>query len=249
MNPIDILLLEQLRYLKLPFLEANYAALAAEAAQKQCGLVDYLAGLIDGETQRRKEMSIQRRVAAARFPVTKNLEQFDWSWPKKINRPQIQNFFRLAFLPSHTNIIIMGGVGLGKTHLSIALGYEACQAGHSVLFTTAVDIINTLTAAQINHKLKAELKRFLAPTILIIDEIGYIPIDKTGADLIFQVISQRYERGSMILTTNQPFKNWPKIFNNDSILTSAVLDRLLHHAETAVIEGKSHRMKDQIDPP
>jgi DNA replication protein DnaC len=169
MNPIDILLLEQLRYLKLPFLEANYAALAAEAAQKQCGLVDYLAGLVDGETQRRKELSIQRRVAAARFPVIKNLEQFDWSWPKKINRPQIQNFFRLAFLPSHTNIIIMGGVGLGKTHLCIALGYEACQAGHSVLFTTAVDIINTLTAAQINHKLKAELKRFLSPTILIID--------------------------------------------------------------------------------
>ena len=249
MNPIDILLLEQLRYLKLPFLEANYAALAAEAAQKQCGLVDYLAGLIDGETQRRKELSIQRRVAAARFPVTKNLEQFDWSWPKKINRPQIQNFFRLAFLPNHTNIIIMGGVGLGKTHLSIALGYEACQAGHSVLFTTAVDIINTLTAAQINHKLKAELKRFLSPTILIIDEIGYLPIDKTGADLLFQVISQRYERGSMILTTNQSFKNWPKIFNNDTTLTSAVLDRLLHHAETAVIEGKSHRMKDQIDPP
>jgi DNA replication protein DnaC len=249
MNPIDILLLEQLRYLKLPFLEANYAALAAEAAQKQCGLVDYLAGLVDGETQRRKELSIQRRVAAARFPVIKNLEQFDWSWPKKINRPQIQNFFRLAFLPSHTNIIIMGGVGLGKTHLCIALGYEACQAGHSVLFTTAVDIINTLTAAQINHKLKAELKRFLAPTILIIDEIGYLPIDKTGADLLFQVISHRYERGSMILTTNQSFKNWPKIFNNDSTLTSAVLDRLLHHAETAVIEGKSHRMKDQIDPP
>ncbi len=249
MNPIDILLLEQLRYLKLPFLEANYAALAAEAAQKQCGLVDYLAGLVDGETQRRKELSIQRRVAAARFPVIKNLEQFDWSWPKKINRPQIQNFFRLAFLPSHTNIIIMGGVGLGKTHLCIALGYEACQAGHSVLFTTAVDIINTLTAAQINHKLKAELKRFLSPTILIIDEIGYLPIDKTGADLLFQVISHRYERGSMILTTNQPFKNWPKIFNNDSTLTSAVLDRLLHHAETAVIEGKSHRMKDQIDPP
>lgn len=249
MNPIDILLLEQLRYLKLPFLEANYAALAAEAAQKQCGLVDYLAGLVDGETQRRKELSIQRRVAAARFPVIKNLEQFDWSWPKKINRPQIQNFFRLAFLPSHTNIIIMGGVGLGKTHLCIALGYEACQAGHSVLFTTAVDIINTLTAAQINHKLKAELKRFLSPTILIIDEIGYLPIDKTGADLLFQVISHRYERGSMILTTNQSFKNWPKIFNNDSTLTSAVLDRLLHHAETAVIEGKSHRMKDQIDPP
>lgn len=123
MNPIDKLLLEQLDYLKLPFLRENYAALSTEAAQKQCSPVDYLARLIDGETQRRKELSIQRRVAAARFPVLKTLEQFDWSWPKKINRPQIQNFFRLAFLPSHTNIIILGGVGLG-----IMPGTGLCRA-------------------------------------------------------------------------------------------------------------------------
>jgi DNA replication protein DnaC len=185
-------------------------------------------------------------VAAARFPTLKTLEQFNWSWPKKINRPQVQNLFRVAFLPSHTNVILLGGVGLGKSHLAIALGHEACLAGHSVLFTTAVDIINTLTAAQITHRLKAEIKKFLAPEILIIDELGYLPIDKTGADLLFQIISQRYEQGSMILTTNQPFKDWAKIFNNDSTLTSAVLDRLLHHAESVVIEGKSYRMKDQI---
>ena len=130
----------------------------------------------------------------------------------------------------------------------MALGYEACLAGHSVLFTTAVDIINTLTAAQVNHRLKAELKKFLAPTILAIDELGYLPIDKSGADLLFQVISQRYEHGSTILTTNRAFKHWAQIFNNDSTLTSAVLDRLLHHAESILIEGKSYRMNDQIDP-
>jgi DNA replication protein DnaC len=175
MNPIDKLLLEQLEYLKLLFLVENYTALAAQAAQKQCSPVDYLAWLIDGETQRRKQQAIQRRVAAARFPVIKTLEQFDWSWPKKINRPQVENLFRLAFLPSHTNVIFIGGVGLGKSHLAVALGYEACLAGHSVLFTTAVDIINTLTAAQVNHRLKTELKKFLAPTILAIDELGYLP--------------------------------------------------------------------------
>lgn len=248
MNPIDKLLLEQLDYLKLLYLVENYAALAAEAAQKQCSPVDYLASLIDGETQRRKQSSTQRRVAAAHFPVIKTLEQFDWSWPKKINRPQVQNLFRLAFLPSHTNVIFVGGVGLGKSHLAMALGYEACLAGHSVLFTRAVDIINTLTAAQVNHRLKAELKKLLAPDILAIDELGYLPIDKTGADLLFQVISQRYEHGSIILTTNRAFKNWAEIFNHDSTLTSAVLDRLLHHAESVVIEGKSYRMKGQIDP-
>ena len=143
----------------------------------------------------------------------------------------------------------LGGVGLGKTHLASALAHEACLHGHSVLFTTAVDIINTLTAAQTVGRLKNELKRYLKPTILAVDELGYLPIDKSGADLLFQVISQRYEQGSILLTTNQPYKHWPKIFNNDSTLTSAVLDRLLHHAETVIIEGKSYRMKDQIETP
>ena len=129
------------------------------------------------------------------------------------------------------------------------MGHAACLASHSVLFTTTVDINNTLTAAQALCRLKAELKRFLAPRLLCVDELGYLPIDKTGADLLFQVISQRYEKGSLVLTTNQPFKHWPKVFNNDSTLTSAVLDRLLHHAETVVIEGKSYRMKDQSESP
>lgn len=118
-----------------------------------------------------------------------------------------------------------------------------------MLFTTAVDIINTLTAAQAACRLKAELKRFVTPAILCIDEVGYLLIDKTGADLLFQVISQRYERGSIVLTTNQAYKHWAKIFNNDSTLTSAVLDRLLHHAETVILEGKSYRMKDQVETP
>ena len=249
MNASETRLTEQLLSLKLASVQEQYAPLATEAAQKQWPHVDYLARLIDGEALRRQELSIQRRLAAARFPCVKTLDQFDWNWPKKINRPQVQNLFRLAFLPDKTNVIFMGGVGLGKSHLACALGYAACLAGHSVLFTTAVDIINTLSAAQAACRLKAELKRLLAPRILCIDEVGYLPIDKTGADLLFQVISQRYEQGSILLTTNQPYKHWAKIFNNDSTLTSAVLDRLLHHAETVIIEGKSYRMKDQIEAP
>ena len=138
-------------------------------------------------------------------------------------------------------------MGLGKTHLATALGYTACLAGKSALLATAVDAINTLAVAQAASKLKAELKKYLSPQILILDELGYLPTDKQGADLLFQVISQRYERGSTIITSNKAFKNWPEIFNNDSTLTSALLDRLLHHAETQVIEGKSYRMKDQIE--
>jgi DNA replication protein DnaC len=242
-------LVEQLTALKLLSVQEHFASLATEAAQKQWSHVDYLARLIEIEALRRQDLCIQRRIAAARFPCIKTLDQFDWNWPKKINRPQIQNLFRLAFLPEKTNVIFMGGVGLGKSHLASALAYTACQAGHSVLFTTAVDIINVLTAAQAACRLKTELKRFLAPRILCIDELGYLPIDKTGADLLFQVISQRYERGSTILTTNQAYKHWAKIFNNDSTLTSAVLDRLLHHAETVIIEGKSYRTKDQVEAP
>jgi DNA replication protein DnaC len=249
MNATETRLNEQLRALRLLTVQEQYAALASEAAQKQWTHVDYLAGLIDGEAQRRQEVAIQRRIVAARFPCIKTLDQFDWNWPKKINRPQVQNLFRLAFLPEKGNVIFMGGVGIGKSHLACALGYAACLAGHSVVFTTAVDIINTLTAAQSAHRLKAELKRLLAPRILCIDEVGYLPIDKTGADLLFQVISQRYERGSIVLTTNEAYKHWAKIFNHDSTLTSAVLDRLLHHADTVIIEGKSYRMKDQIEAP
>ena len=240
---------EQLATLKLVAVTEQYAALACEAAQKQWSHLDYLARLIDGEAQRRHQLAIERRIVSARLPCIKTLDQFDWNWPKKINRTQVQNLFRLAFLKDKTNIIFLGGVGLGKTHLASALAHEACLRGHSVLFTTAVDIINTLTAAQTVGRLKHELKRYLKPTILAVDELGYLPIDKTGADLLFQVISQRYEQGSIVLTTNQPYKHWPKVFNNDSTLTSAVLDRLLHHAETVVIEGKSYRMKDQIETP
>ncbi len=138
-------------------------------------------------------------------------------------------------------------VGLGKTHLATALAYEACLKGHSVLFTTAVDAINSLLAAQSTGRLKTELNKYLKPKLLVLDEIGYLPIDKIGADLMFQIVSHRYEHGSMIITSNRPYKKWPEVFNNDTTLTSALLDRLLHHAETVLIEGSSYRMKERID--
>jgi DNA replication protein DnaC len=137
--------------------------------------------------------------------------------------------------------------GLGKTHLATALGYAACQHGYSVLFANAIDTINNLSAAQAQGTLKTQLKRYLSPALLVLDEVGYLPIDQRGADLLFQVISQRYERGSIVITSNKAFKQWPSIFNGDSTITSAVLDRLLHHAETIIIEGSSYRMKDRIE--
>jgi len=239
---------EHLRYLKLTSFLESYEPEAKTAAQKQLSHIEYLAGLAEAEAALRLDRCITRRIRMARFPVIKTLDEFDWTWPKKINRLQVQDLFRLSFIEEHANVVMVGGVGLGKTHLSIALGHAACLAGHSVLFASAIDIVNTLAAARNTGRLKDELKKYLRPSILLVDELGYLPIDKTGADLLFQVISQRYEHGSIILTTNKRYKKWAEIFNNDSTLTSAVLDRLLHHADTVVIEGKSYRMKDRIEP-
>ena len=237
---------DQLKYLKLAHTLRHHAELTAEAAKKHWSHAQFLRQVIEAETQERQQHALERRIHAARFPVSKTLDQFHWDWPKKINEAQIRHLFELRFVAERTNAVFCGGVGLGKTHLSSALGYAACRAGHPVLFTTAVDAINALVAAQAAHRLHAELKKYLAPEVLILDEVGYLPLDKAGADLLFQIVSQRYERGSIIVTTNKAYKNWPGIFNNDSGITAAILDRLLHRAETIVIEGKSYRMKDRI---
>lgn len=237
----------ELRTLGLAFMADNYTQFAAKAARDNIGHQEFLAQLVKGEIDLRHDRATARRVRNARFPVMKSLDQFNWSWPKKINRMAVQDLFRLQFVEKKENVIFLGTVGLGKTHLATALGYTACLAGKSVLFTTAIDAVNTLAAAQAANRLKTELKKYLAPSLLILDELGYLPIDKHGADLLFQVISQRYERGTTIITSNRAYKKWPEIFNNDSTLTSALLDRLLHHAETVLIEGPSYRMKDQIE--
>ena len=240
---------EMLSMLNLVYVLENFENCTREAARQNWSHQTYLDRLLEGECNRRDVAGAARRVKNARFPVLKDLEDFVWSWPKKINRAHVQDLFRLAFIESHSNVIFMGSVGLGKTHLATALGMEACQQGHSTLFATAVDIVNTLAAAQMAHRLRQELKRYTRPDLLIVDELGYLPIDKLGADLLFQVFSKRYEHGSTIITTNKPFKHWPSVFNNDATLASAVLDRILHHADTILLEGASYRMKDRISEP
>ncbi len=238
---------EQLEYLKLRFMAQHYSEMAGTAAHKGWSHAEYFVNLVQGETDMRWDNAIVRRTRIAHFPVIKTLEQFQWNWPKKINQQQIKHLFRLEFIKDKDNAILLGGVGLGKTHLATAIGYEACLRGHSVLFSTAVDVINTLSAAQAAGQLKNGLKKYLKPSLLILDELGYLPIDKRGADLLFQVISGRYEKGSLLITSNRAYKDWPEIFNNDATLTSAMLDRLLHHAENVVIEGKSYRMKETVE--
>jgi DNA replication protein DnaC len=245
MKPKSENLTEILQNLSLAFVAQHYETMGQEAAREQLGHVEYLRRLAEGEAAARYERSVQRRTKAAHLPVLKTLEQFNWSWPSKINRAQILDLFRLRFIEQNSNMVFIGGVGLGKTHLAIALAHLACLHNVTTLFAPAVDIVNTLSAAQSTNTLSKALRMYVTPRLLLIDELGYLPMDKRGADLLFQVISARYERGPIIITTNTAYKQWPRIFNNDATITTAILDRLLHHCETVTIEGKSYRMKDK----
>jgi DNA replication protein DnaC len=232
-----------LQRLSLTTIAQHYEDLGREAAREGLSHMEYLRRLAEAEAAARYERSVQRRTKAARLPVLKTLEQFDWSWPKKINRAQIQDLFRLRFVEQNTNVVFIGGVGLGKTHFALALAHSACLNNVPTLFTQAVEIVNTLSAAQATNTLSRVLKAYVTPRLLVIDELGYLPMDKRGADLLFQVISARYERSSTLITANTVYKKWARVFNNDAPLTTAILDRLIHHCETVIIEGDSYRTR------
>ena len=238
---------KHLDVLKLPFMLQNHQTLAQAAVDKHWSHLEYLTELISGEAQAREDRRVARCIQQARFPVLKTLDQFDWNWPTKINRLLIQNLFHLDFVKQRANVVFVSGTGLGKSHLMTALGHAACQRGHSVLFSGAIEIINTLTEAHASGSIKRALNHYIKPEVLCIDELGYLPIDKFGADCLFQILSHRYERGATLITTNRVYKQWATIFNNDAVLTSALLDRLLHHVETVRIEGKSYRAQGQVE--
>ena len=240
-------LIENLNNLRLPFIAENFSQAAVHAAAKNLGHTAYLEGLIEGETSLKHEISIKNKIKNARLPYRKTLEQYNWNHPTKINRMQIENIFNLDFIEQKKNVIFISLPGLGKTHMSVAIAERACSKGFSVLFSPAIDIVNNLSTALSEKTLDKAIRKYTQPQLLIIDEVGFLSIDKLGANLLFQVISKRYETGSILLTSNMAFKNWTKIFDNDSTITSAVLDRLLHHSEVVVIEGKSYRMKDKTE--
>lgn len=247
MNKVNEILEAKLTGLKLQYFLENYQAAAQLAAETQMPYLEFLAELVEGENAERNERAVERRLRNSKLPFEKSMDQFQWSHPAKINRLQIENLTRLDFIDKKANVLIVGGSGLGKSHIASSLIRQSCLKGYNALFTSAIEIVNYLTAARAANCLDKALKRYLRPEVVCIDEIGYLPIDKLGCDLLFQVVSQRYERGSIIITSNKPFKNWTEIFHNDAAVTSAILDRLLHHSEVVIIEGKSYRMKNRAN--
>jgi DNA replication protein DnaC len=238
-------LLRDLAELKLHRIAEVYQEVLNEAARKGSSTLDVLIALVGEEVTARRQQALQRRIDRARLPPRKTLEEYNFAFPKRIPKQAILRLFDCDFVARHACAVLIGATGLGKTHLLNALGYTACEKGITVRFTRVVNMINTLTTAQINGTLEKVLKQYIAPQLLLLDELGYLPIDKRGADLLFQVVAARYESGSIVVTTNRAFRDWGAIFDVDNTLATAMIDRLMHHGEAIVIQGESYRTKDK----
>jgi DNA replication protein DnaC len=235
--------------LKLLEIAKCYREVLDEAARKGSSMVEVLAMLIGIEQATRQQRALERRLREARLPKQKTLAEYQFDFPKRIAKAAIVRLFDCDFITRHGCAVLIGPTGTGKSHLLTALGYAACERGYSVRHTRVVDMINHLTTAQINGLLGKALKTYTRPSLLLLDELGYLPIDKRGADLLFQVVAARYETGSIVLTTNRTFREWGALFDVDNTLATALIDRLMHHGEALVIKGDSYRMKDKPDDP
>jgi DNA replication protein DnaC len=220
-------------------------ALLQEAATKELAYADFLDQVLGEEVAAKTSKNVAMRTAMARFPFVKPLDSFDFGYQPSIDKKQLLQLANCHFIEHGDNILILGPPGVGKTHLCVALGLKAIEHGYRVLFTTAAQLIATLSKAHSEGRLDEKLKFYTTPRLLLIDEIGYLPIDRHGANLFFQLISRRYERGPMILTSNQSFGAWGEVFG-DRVIATAILDRLLHHAITLNIRGNSYRLKEKL---
>jgi DNA replication protein DnaC len=236
--------------LKLSEIAQSYREVLDEAARKGTSMLEVLASLIGLEQAARQQRALERRLRQARLPKPKTLDEYDFNFPKRIPKAAILRLFDCDFIAQHGCAVLLGPTGTGKSHLVTALGYRAVERGYSVFHTRVVDLINDLTTAQIKGRLGTALRTYVRPSLLLLDELGYLPIDKRGADLLFPVVAARYETGSIVLSTNRPFREWGTLFDMDNTLATALIDRLMHHGEAIVIQGDSYRMRGKdSDPP
>ncbi len=230
-----------LKVLKLPTFVKNYGILAERCRGDGTDYIPYLLQLSEMEALGRHNRMVQSKIKKARFPVMKTLDIFDFKMLPDLDQRRVNDLARSEYIERHENIIALGNSGTGKTHVAIALGMAACQKGISVLFTTAATLVNELLEARQEKELLRLHKKLQTFPLLILDELGFIPFSKAGAELLFEVISNRYERGSVIITSNLPFQEWTQIFGCER-LTGALLDRLTHHVHILEMNGESFRL-------
>lgn len=238
-------LLTNFEMLKLDKMKDYYPNYVDTATKNNKSLTEALLDLTNKEIEYRNERASQIQITVSAFPYKKEIEDFDFDYQPSINKQEISELNNLGFLTKHENILFVGPSGVGKTHLATSIGITAAKKRYSVYFISCHDLITQLNKAHFENKLESRIKHFCRYELLIIDEIGYLPVDKQGANLFFQLIAKRYEKHSTIITTNQTFNKWGDVFS-DNVLANAILDRLLHHSHVINIKGTSYRIKDKL---
>lgn len=235
---------ENLKMLRLPTMADMLDAHISKAAKNETSCLDFLHQLVAEEVEAKKQKAAELRIKQARFPTLKFLSNFDFKFQPSIERSRIEELKTLRFIETKTNVLFLGPPGVGKTHLSIALGIEACKSGYKVLFVTLEEMISSLVASLADNSTQFKLRSFMLPDLLIVDEVGYLPVQERGAQFLFSLVSKRYERGSIILTSNRSFTDWGEMLGN-GVIASAILDRLLHYSFVFNIKGKSFRLREK----
>jgi len=235
---------EQMQRLRLLRLVDDLPALLQEASKKDLAYSDFLEEVLNREIAAKHERHTAMKTAMARFPFQKTLESFDFKFQPSIDPKVIKDLATCRFIADTDNVLLLGPSGVGKTHLAVGLGMKACALGYRTAFTTAAGLIATLMRAHTEGRLEEKLKLLVQPKLLVIDEIGYLPIDRLGANLFFQLVSRRYEKGAILITSNQSLTVWGEVFG-DRVIATAILDRLLHHSTIVNIKGESYRLKEK----